>query len=1010
MAPQWLSDQFTAMRLSFMDSALPGLKVICGFGSPLRRLAWFLVFLALLALTINDIVNLAVEYYKYPDSLNIKYEEPEGGEDMPMPAVTVCNLNPYKWHDFCKKLELLLGSSQVLIQNTTYVQMVRLQKDYCKTGLTEDVRIPVWNLTRNHLILMHFFTEWSGALQRNPSTEEDMSSISHGLQDMVELASFDDACDIFPGNDTKEQCRVERELLEPTPKMYPRYGKCLCFFCNHTTDPKKIVRMADFDGPHKGLMLVLKVGDNEYLPFIVEAGFVIAIHDQGVEVDFTKDGVFIQPLTTTYIGVSRRVLKRLAEPYQNPCRSDWPPYLKRLVEDTKKYTASECREVCAQYLIQTTLNCTSLAYPISRVKDGDGYKDFRLQTCGPSFDEGMSHIRRGMYYRTVDCDCKNVCEETNFDKTTSSLSWHPIVQAQSMEDKDGTSMAQVYVYMQSNLISNRTKVGKMDVREFVSGIGSIMGMYLGYSFLFCWNILDVLGLRLLFVDSALPGLKVICGFGSPARRAAWLLVFLALFGLTIRDIINLATDFYRYPDSLNIKYEEPEGGLQMPMPAITVCSLNPYKWDLFCKDIDELLKLSVSLVSEETQANLTAMRIRFCPEDGELDNSDRLPVWNLTEEYMGHMQEFTEWSLALQRSSASADKMENLTSCASETIKLATFDGGFLTECDSSKENKTDAERENCRKKARHNPEPSGRMFPRYGRCFCFFCNYTKNESEKIRQDSFDGPQNGLLLVLRVAEESYLPFIVEAGFIVAIHDQGVEVDFTKDGVFVQPLTTTFIGVQRRILHRLPEPYQNPCRPDWPPYLIDIVGDSNKYTVFQCRDYCHQFWIQKEVRCTSLKRFILKVKNESSPTGFSENRLRECKRQDLPAVRKVELAIKNREIDCECKSVCGETTFDKSISSLAWHPQSQLESEENATAGTASKVYVYMQSNLMNNRTKVPKINTREFVSGIGSIMGMYLGYSFLFCFNILDVLGRGALDTYHAYRREQKRRLIQASQ
>ena len=38
------------------------------------------------------------------------------------------------------------------------------------------------------------------------------------------------------------------------------------------------------------------------MPFIVEAGFIVAVHDQGVAVDFTKDGVFVQPMTTTYIG------------------------------------------------------------------------------------------------------------------------------------------------------------------------------------------------------------------------------------------------------------------------------------------------------------------------------------------------------------------------------------------------------------------------------------------------------------------------------------------------------------------------------------------------------------------------------------------------------------------------------------------------------------------------------------------------------------------------------------
>lgn len=79
------------------------------------------------------------------------------------------------------------------------------------------------------------------------------------------------------------------------------------------------------------------------------------------------------------------------------------------------------------------------------------------------------------------------------------------------------------------------------------------------------------------------------------------------------------------------------------------------------------------------------------------------------------------------------------------------------------------------------------------GTCLCYFCKYARTPNDFIRMESFDGPQNGLLLVLKVEVATYLPFIVEAGFLVAIHDQGVEVDFTKDGVFIQPLTTTFIG-------------------------------------------------------------------------------------------------------------------------------------------------------------------------------------------------------------------------
>lgn len=67
-----------------------------------------------------------------------------------------------------------------------------------------------------------------------------------------------------------------------------------------------------------------------------------------------------------------------------------------------------------------------------------------------------------------------------------------------------------------------------------------------------------------------------------------------------------------------------------------------------------------------------------------------------------------------------------------------------------------------------------------------------------------------------------------------------------------------------------------------------------------------------------------------------------------------------------------------------------------------QVYVYMKSNLINNRTKVGKINSHEFISGIGSIMGMYLGYSFLFCWSILDVIGRVVVDAYCAYCKDKR--------
>ncbi|OQR66916.1 amiloride-sensitive sodium channel subunit alpha-like [Tropilaelaps mercedesae] len=522
-----------------------------------------------------------------------------------------------------------------------------------------------------------------------------------------------------------------------------------------------------------------------------------------------------------------------------------------------------------------------------------------------------------------------------------------------------------------------------------------------------WLSDQVTALRLSFMDSSLPGLKVICGFGNPMRRTAWLIVFLALFGLTINDIVNLAIEYYKYPDSLNIKYEEPEGGRKMPMPAVTVCNLNPYKWTRFCENIDKLLNVSESLVSTNTTKNMQKMKLLYCNE-ATMKAEERTPVWNLTKEYMELMQHFTDWSGVLQRNLETKELMENISHTHNDMVELATFDNDFLLPCNNNDidlANITDdIQRSVCQHNRKKSPKPDAKMYPRYGTCQCYFCKHTKNHDDVTRMESFDGPQNGLMLVLKVEDMSYLPFIVEAGFLIAIHDQGVEVDFTKDGVFIQPLTTTFIGVGRRALRRLPEPYKNPCRHDWPPFLKNKVEAENKYTAFECRDMCHQYMIFHRLKCTSLKYPMMRIENKSAPHGYSDLRLRACGPDQETEIRKIEQMIRKKTIDCQCNNVCDEIGFDKTTSSLLWHPKIQLDTLSNPNESSMAQVYVYMKSNLINNRTKVGKMNSREFVSGIGSIMGMYLGYSFLFCWSILDVLGRAAVNTYHAYRRDKATR------
>ena len=48
---------------------------------------------------------------------------------------------------------------------------------------------------------------------------------------------------------------------------------------------------------------------------------------------------------------------------------------------------------------------------------------------------------------------------------------------------------------------------------------------------------------------------------------------------------------------------------------------------------------------------------------------------------------------------------------------MVTHDYGFLIPCNETKENKTEVEEEDCRRKRHDTPKAVEKMYPRYGRC-----------------------------------------------------------------------------------------------------------------------------------------------------------------------------------------------------------------------------------------------------------------------------------------------------
>lgn len=158
---------------------------------------------------------------------------------------------------------------------------------------------------------------------------------------------------------------------------------------------------------------------------------------------------------------------------------------------------------------------------------------------------------------------------------------------------------------------------------------------------------------------------------------------------------------------------------------------------------------------------------------------------------------------------------------------------------------------------------------------------------------------------------------------------------------------------------------------------------------------------------------------------------------LDVIRRVE-NIPNR---CGCFRSCVEEVYRKTNSALFWHPKLQ----KNFGNSSTSTVFVYMRSNKITIRQKVSDenpVNLLELIDGgcsvldrekhwrrprtaseplfapqvlqttwkdllnsIAGTMGLYLGYSYLFAFYIVDILVRGIAEiaSWAHYKRRQKR-------
>ncbi|KAK0055363.1 amiloride-sensitive sodium channel subunit alpha [Biomphalaria pfeifferi] len=284
---------------------------------------------------------------------------------------------------------------------------------------------------------------------------------------------------------------------------------------------------------------------------------------------------------------------------------------------------------------------------------------------------------------------------------------------------------------------------------------------------------------------------------------------------------------------------------------------------------------------------------------------------------------------------------------------------------------------------------------PQYGNC------YTLEHKDFVSRKS--GPTGGLEIIISLETDEYTPAITPGvGARVIVHEPGTAPFFDDNDMAVSPGMHTFIALKKVEIERIGDPYSS-CTPE----TTQING--YKYTKPACQNECEQ------------KHIIEKCNCYDSELALSYNtNLSQCKKKDRMCLYKVRCELEANKNACDCKSLCRESTYEKTIATLQWPTESYVDyirpeicnltsppdickqnESKKAFRDELVKLNIYYEDLNYEVLTDQPNYQMSNLLSDIGGSIGLWIGLSVLSLFELLHLVLE--LIRYFTWRKWRKR-------
>jgi len=431
------------------DSTIHGIPRLVKPNSWISKIAWMLFFIASISYCIYLILTAIFVYLQYNTVTSI-----ETITDMPadFPVITICNLNQF--------------------QTNNSFQIV---KKY------SEMKFFLPNLRLNAAVMNEF----------SSLNDSFKKSFTYSLKESLISCSIN----MMP-------CFSSEFIWHFDPK----YGNCYSFNTGSNSSGNSVdLRKINKAGNMNGLRLELFIGNPSNIPeFIHSSGYHVIIHNQTYAIKY-NEGYDISPGIETNFAINRLYETKKPKPYSDCIELDsidsFDSDLFRVTYGLNKtYLQNNCLHLCFQKIVIQTCSCF-----LSIFNKLNGTIQCLNQSQLFCADKALT------IYDLNDCiqNCPLECYSTNYQITTTfsnyptnnyaknSLMTNPIITSKFQNetltfDLIKQSVLSLNIYYDQLSYTKISKDAKLELVDLVSGVGGLLGLFLGTSFLSFAEIIEMI--------------------------------------------------------------------------------------------------------------------------------------------------------------------------------------------------------------------------------------------------------------------------------------------------------------------------------------------------------------------------------------------------------------------------------------------------------------------------------------------------------------------------------------